>query len=98
MAKTRKKPGPPKTKDKDPPRSLRVPNEEWEQWGRFASGRGLSISMWLRTLANGAILRSVKREDRQLGGYFQAANRRRKIPNTAYPPVQSAAKRAAKKG
>lgn len=33
-------------------RSLRVPDEEWELWKRKADKAGLSLSMWLRNLAN----------------------------------------------
>jgi hypothetical protein len=51
----RKKPklGRPVTKGyKDPMRSLRVPDEEWERWQNAATAKGLSISMWLRRIAN----------------------------------------------
>lgn len=52
MSEERKKPGPPKTKGKDPLRSLRVPNEEWERWKQAAARKGLTLSMWLRDIAN----------------------------------------------
>jgi predicted DNA binding CopG/RHH family protein len=47
-----KKPGPPPSKGKDPVRSLRVPDAEWEAWKKKAAKAGLSLSMWLRRLAN----------------------------------------------
>lgn len=50
--KKRKKPGPPKTKGKDPTRSLRVPAVEWDAWKRRATKAGKTISMWLRSMAN----------------------------------------------
>lgn len=52
MSEERKKPGPPKTKGKDPLRSLRVPDEEWERWKRAASKKKLTLSMWIREIAN----------------------------------------------
>lgn len=58
MAKKRKKPGPPKTKGKDPARSIRVPNDEWDQWKRVAESKGISLSKWLRKLANAAARRA----------------------------------------
>jgi hypothetical protein len=60
MAKKKKpkKPGPPKTKGKDPARSLRVPEEEREAWQLAAKKSGLSLSMWLRGLANRAATES----------------------------------------
>lgn len=48
----KKKPGPPKTKGKDPMRSLRVPDAEWEAWRAKAQGEGLSLTAWLRKVAN----------------------------------------------
>ena len=52
MNEKRKKPGPPKTKGKDPLRSLRVPDYEWGQWKKAAAQKGLTLSMWLREIAN----------------------------------------------
>lgn len=54
----RKKPGPPKTKDRDPARSIRVPDDEWQRWGETARGKGLSIAAWLRQMANRSVARS----------------------------------------
>ena len=57
----RKKPGPPKTKGKDPLRALRVPDDEWSAWKRGALEDGKSVSMWLRTMAN----RRIKQQSKQ---------------------------------
>ena len=53
MAKTRRKPGRPKTKGhKDPTRSIRVPDAEWEKWRRAAADKGVTIAALVRETMN----------------------------------------------
>lgn len=53
-----KKLGRPVTKGgKDPARSIRVPDEEWQAWQATAERRGMSLAAWLRALANRAVRR-----------------------------------------
>ena len=37
---------------KTPPRSIRVPDADWEAWQAAAREAGLSLSEWIRTILN----------------------------------------------
>jgi hypothetical protein len=56
MGKKKKKtPGPAPSKGKDPMRSFRVPDTEWEAWKNKAESSGMSLAGWIRKLANAAL-------------------------------------------
>lgn len=50
--------GRPKTKGRDTPRSIRVPDDEWIAWQNAAEREELTLSMWLRNIANRCAARS----------------------------------------
>lgn len=46
--------GRPVTTGSTPPRSIRVPDDEWQQWQAKAARAGQSLTQWLRDLARKA--------------------------------------------
>jgi predicted HicB family RNase H-like nuclease len=58
MAQERRKPGPPKTKGKDPMRAFRVSDAQWEAWRNAAEAAGISLAAWIKGACDQAVHRS----------------------------------------
>lgn len=52
--KTNESPAPGESGRKHPGRSIRVPDEDWEKWRAVANQLDLTLSQWLRQVANRA--------------------------------------------
>lgn len=46
----RKKPGPPPGKGRDPIRTIRVPDHEWDRWLELTHSRGTTVAKTVRSL------------------------------------------------
>lgn len=61
MSKQQEPPIPPANKGKHPPRSIRVPDNEWSEWAALARDRGESITAMIRAAINRMVKGAKKR-------------------------------------